>query len=90
VRERIVDQLEELATAMRAARDQEVTVPLSQSELAGLVGATRETTSSTLNILQREGFVALGHRIVTVLPTVGHRAATRGAVTAIGMSAGGN
>jgi CRP-like cAMP-binding protein len=45
---------------------EEYSVPLSQSELASLVGATRETTSTTLNNLSRQGLVRLGRRLVTV------------------------
>ncbi len=37
-------------------------IRLSQKELAGLVGATRETTSSALNRLQRAGCVEIGRR----------------------------
>jgi CRP/FNR family cyclic AMP-dependent transcriptional regulator len=49
------------------ANDQEeYSLPLSQSELASLVGATRETTSTTLNHLSRQGLLRLGRRLVTV------------------------
>ena len=39
---------------------------ISQNELASLVGATRETTSTTLNALARQGLIALGHRLVMI------------------------
>jgi CRP-like cAMP-binding protein len=42
---------------------------LSQSEIAGMVGATRETTSTLLNIMQRAGLVKLG-RCLLVVPSV--------------------
>lgn len=40
----------------------EYCLPLSQSELASLIGATRETTSTTLNLLARRGLIRLGRR----------------------------
>lgn len=65
---RILYYLAKLAHRFSApATDQEeYSVPLSQSELASLVGATRETTSTTLNALARQGLVRLGRRLVTV------------------------
>lgn len=42
--------------------ESETAIRLSQKELAGLVGATRETTSSALNRLQRAGCVEIGRR----------------------------
>lgn len=39
---------------------------LSQRDLAGMVGATRETTSSALNRLQREGVLEIRRRCVSV------------------------
>jgi CRP-like cAMP-binding protein len=60
VRERILHQLRALAQ-LRLSHDQPA-IPISQSELASMVGATRETTSTTLNTLAREGVVVLGHR----------------------------
>jgi CRP/FNR family transcriptional regulator len=45
---------------------QEYSIPLSQSELASLIGATRETTSTTLNSLARRGLVRLGRRLLVV------------------------
>jgi CRP-like cAMP-binding protein len=45
---------------------QEYSLPLSQSELASLIGATRETTSTTLNGLARRGLLRLGRRLMTV------------------------
>ncbi len=40
--------------------------PLTQAELADMIGATRETTSTTLNQLERRGLVRLSRRLVTV------------------------
>jgi len=44
----------------------ECSIPLSQGELACLIGATRETTSSALNALARRGLVRLGRRQLVV------------------------
>lgn len=54
-------------------------IPLSQGELASLIGATRETTSTTLNALARRGVIKLGRRqlivpsIEGVLAAANHR-----------------
>jgi CRP/FNR family transcriptional regulator len=36
-----------------------VEIPLTQGELAALVGATRETTSTILNLFERKGWLQL-------------------------------
>jgi CRP-like cAMP-binding protein len=41
-------------------------VPITQAELANLVGATRETTSTALNQLERRGLVKLSRRLLTI------------------------
>lgn len=51
---------------VNAAPTEEYALPISQSELANLIGATRETTSTTLNSLARRGVVRLGRRLLTV------------------------
>lgn len=43
-----------------------VELRLSQKDLAGLIGATRETTSSALNRLQRDGCIDIRRRCVGV------------------------
>jgi CRP/FNR family cyclic AMP-dependent transcriptional regulator len=48
---------------------QEYSIPLSQGELASLIGATRETTSTTLNSLARRGLLRLGRRQL-LIPSV--------------------
>jgi CRP-like cAMP-binding protein len=65
---RILYYLGELATLLGARNDgqQEYSIPLSQSELASLIGATRETTSTTLNSLARRGLVRLGRRMLSI------------------------
>lgn len=47
----------------------EYSIPLSQGELASLIGATRETTSTTLNSLARRGVIRLGRRQL-IVPSV--------------------
>ena len=41
-------------------------LPITQLELADLIGATRETTSTTLNHLERRGLVKLSRRLLTI------------------------
>ena len=76
---RILYYLGKLAPQFAApASDQaEYSLPLSQSELASLVGATRETTSTTLNALSRQGLLRLGRRLVTVKSLEAIRIASR-------------
>jgi CRP/FNR family transcriptional regulator len=71
VEQRILLVLADLASVFDANGEGEsnVLVPLSQSELASLVGATRETTSTTLNSLERRGLLRLGRRNLTILST---------------------
>jgi CRP-like cAMP-binding protein len=59
---RILYYLAELSTLFGVKNGPEVSVPLSQGELASLIGATRETTSTTLNTLARRGLIRLGRR----------------------------
>jgi len=65
---RILYYLGELAASLghRTDGSSEYAIPLSQSELASLIGATRETTSTTLNALARRGLVRLGRRMLIV------------------------
>lgn len=41
-------------------------IPITQLELADLIGATRETTSTVLNQLERRGLVHLSRRMLTI------------------------
>jgi CRP-like cAMP-binding protein len=41
-------------------------LPVTQLELADLIGATRETTSTTLNQLERRGLIKLSRRLLTI------------------------
>lgn len=53
-------------------------IPITQLELADLVGATRETTSTTLNQLERRGLIKLSRRMLTVPSPEVLRAAAKG------------
>jgi CRP/FNR family transcriptional regulator, cyclic AMP receptor protein len=50
-----------------------ITLPLSQQELAGWVGASREAVSKALHVLWERGLVQTGRRSVTVLDPAGLR-----------------
>jgi CRP/FNR family transcriptional regulator, cyclic AMP receptor protein len=75
---RILYYMAELAETFGMKMDgQEYSIPLSQGELASMVGATRETTSTTLNALARRGLLRLGRRQL-ILPSLDHvRAAAK-------------
>jgi CRP-like cAMP-binding protein len=68
-RERTVLLLLELLEThgRRGAGGWEVRLPLSHEDLAHLIGATRETVTLTLGQLQREGFIEVRRRRLTVL-----------------------
>jgi CRP/FNR family transcriptional regulator, cyclic AMP receptor protein len=64
---RILHYLGELASTIgQKGEGNEYSIPLSQGEFASLIGATRETTSTTLNTLSRRGLVRLGRRQLNV------------------------
>lgn len=80
VEQRILLYLAELAEAVGIPEEgnggNTCSIQLSQGEVASLVGATRETTSSTLNALARRGLVTLGRRkLVVADPNVLRQAA---------------
>jgi CRP/FNR family cyclic AMP-dependent transcriptional regulator len=66
VRERLIFYLQDLARLSPTHDPSGSVIHISQNELASLVGATRETTSTTLNALARQGLIALGHRLVMI------------------------
>jgi CRP/FNR family transcriptional regulator, cyclic AMP receptor protein len=67
---RILYYMAELARMFGAkSNGSEYSIPLSQGELASLIGATRETTSTTLNTLARRGLIRLGRRQL-IVPSV--------------------
>jgi len=69
VRQRILYHLTELARMYPGSDSRGQLIHMSQNELASLVGATRETTSTTLNSLARQGLLSLGHRLI-LIPSV--------------------
>jgi CRP/FNR family cyclic AMP-dependent transcriptional regulator len=75
---RILHYMAELAASFGSRIDgREYSIPLSQGELASLIGATRETTSTTLNTLQRRGLLRLGRRQLILASLDGVRDAAR-------------
>lgn len=69
VRERLATLLLELARSHghHTERGVELTVPLSQEELAGSVGASGESVKKLLTELRRENVVATGRRSIVLL-----------------------
>jgi CRP/FNR family cyclic AMP-dependent transcriptional regulator len=59
-----LEQLSALAPRQEGAEGHQL--PITQLELADLIGATRETTSTTLNQLERRGLVKLSRRLLTI------------------------
>jgi CRP/FNR family transcriptional regulator len=84
---RILFYLAELSKLVKPQDDSEgYQLPITQLELADLIGATRETTSTTLNQLERRGLVKLSRRLLTVPSPV----TLRSAATAKTAPANGN
>jgi CRP/FNR family transcriptional regulator len=65
-------------------------VPITQAELANLVGATRETTSTTLNQLEKRGLLKLSRRLLTIPSPSLLRSAASQALQTQASSAQGN
>jgi CRP/FNR family transcriptional regulator, cyclic AMP receptor protein len=64
---RILNCLAELSLLVKPSLDGEgYQLPITQLELADIIGATRETTSTTLNQLERRGLVKLSRRLLTI------------------------
>lgn len=64
---RILHYLAQLASLVPPTQEGEGhQLPITQLELADLIGATRETTSTTLNQLERRGLVKLSRRLLTI------------------------
>jgi CRP/FNR family transcriptional regulator len=64
---RILHYLAELSQLVKPSDDGEgYQLPITQLELADLIGATRETTSTTLNQLERRGLLKLSRRMLTI------------------------
>jgi CRP-like cAMP-binding protein len=64
---RILHYLAELSKLVKPLENGEgYPLPITQLELADLIGATRETTSTTLNQLERRGLLKLSRRLLTI------------------------
>jgi CRP/FNR family transcriptional regulator, cyclic AMP receptor protein len=64
---RILHYLAELSNLVKPSDEgQGHQIPITQLELADLIGATRETTSTTLNQLERRGLIKLSRRMLTI------------------------
>jgi CRP/FNR family transcriptional regulator len=66
VKQRLVYYMQELARLNASGDTRGSVIHISQNELASLIGATRETTSTTLNALARQGLIELAHRLVRI------------------------
>jgi len=67
VQYRILHYLAELSALVTPMEDGTgYELPITQLDLADLIGATRETTSTTLNQLERRGLVKLSRRRLTI------------------------
>lgn len=66
---RVARRLVELADRFGEGSDDglRITLPLSQQELAGWVGASREAVSKALHVLRARGFIETARRGITVL-----------------------
>lgn len=66
---RVSHRLVELAERFgeRSAKGLRITVPLSQQELAGWTGASREAVSKALHTLRQRGYIETARRGITVL-----------------------
>ncbi len=81
VEERVLCLLADLAEATAISSSvapERVQIPLSQSEIAQMIGATRETASTTLNQLERRGLLRLGRRQIELVSLQAVRDAARG------------
>jgi CRP/FNR family cyclic AMP-dependent transcriptional regulator len=65
---RVRARLRDLARIYGVVEGEPITLPLSQEELAGLVGTTRETVNRVLRDEQARGAVSLARRRITILP----------------------
>lgn len=90
---RILHYLAELTSLVKGSSDSDgYQLPITQLELADLIGATRETTSTTLNQLERRGLVKLSRRLLTIQSPSLLRAAalSKGAISPHSAAANGD
>ena len=64
--QRLLLTLADLAVRSESNGDDGAEIPLTQGEVASLVGSTRETTSTILNLFERKGWIELRRGIVHV------------------------
>ncbi len=84
VEQRLLRSLLELAGVCGVlAENGECSIGLSQLELAGAIGSTRETTSSALNLLSRRGLIRLHRRRVVIPSLAALRTAISSSSTAV-------
>jgi CRP-like cAMP-binding protein len=73
---RVATQLLELVDrfgAVAADGTTRIDVPLTQDELAGLTGASREAVGKALSLFRRRGWIVTGRRSITVISVEGLR-----------------
>ena len=63
---RIAMVLVRLAHGARPGEDGGITLHITQQELAGMVGAARESVNKQLHVWQREGVLKLGKRLIEI------------------------
>jgi CRP/FNR family transcriptional regulator len=66
LRERLANLLVTLSARLSPADGSKPALPLSQSELANLVGSTRESVSTVLNQFKKEGILSLKRRSLRI------------------------
>ena len=66
VRRRLLYFLKEIGELTTTDPDEYLTIRLTQRDLVRYIGASRETTSTTLNPLEREGLVSLGRKCIVL------------------------
>jgi CRP-like cAMP-binding protein len=64
---RVRARLRDLARIYAGSGDEPVTIPLSQEDLAGLAGTTRETVNRVLQDEQERGAITLARRRITIM-----------------------
>jgi CRP-like cAMP-binding protein len=68
VEHRILHGLAALASRVKPNADGSAfPIPMTQAEIASYIGATRETTSTTLSVLQNRRLLTLARRMVTTV-----------------------
>ena len=63
----LLGDLAETSVNPLSPQTESIQIPLSQTEIAQLIGATRETASTTLNQFERRGLLRLGRRQIEVV-----------------------